>query len=340
MRPTPFRFGRIVHHRVATESQPVAPSDGVTRPSTAVHVGDLPPEIHPSQVEPAVPRPQGFAAVAELFGASFKCWFESGVGELASAIAFQTQLSLAPFLLLLMTGASLALGATGAQDALFDLARAYAGERVIPSLAAVMDNAVSARGGPLVTVVSLLAMAYFSSGAMLQVRSAMNRLWGTRSTLRGALYERLVSLVLVPAVVLGIMVTMFLGFAGAIAAPLVAGWFPRAAQVWTALAALVGLALLTVQLAFLFRYGANARLRWGDVVPGAAITAVLFTIGNTLIGRLVGQSLLVPLYGPAGGLLVVLLWVYYGTQIVLFGVCFTRAWAERYGSRSAALVVH
>src|SRR6185436_5047835 len=128
---------------------------------TRAHAGELPPEIHPAEIEAAVARPRGLAAVAELFGAAIQCWFESGVGELASAIAFQTQLSLAPFLLLVMTGTSLILGATGAQDALFDLARAYVSESVVPGLASVMDSAVSARGGPLVTAVSLVAMGFF-----------------------------------------------------------------------------------------------------------------------------------------------------------------------------------
>jgi membrane protein len=339
LRPTSSRIESAAHFHAGTASSPgVVPRNGIV--PGAGPGGELPPEVDPATIVARPPRPQGLRAVADLFGAAFRCWFESGVGDLASAIAFQTQLSLAPFLILVMTGTSLVLGSSRAQDALFDVTRAFVGESVIPSLSTVIDSAVAARGGALVTVISLLVMAYFSSGAMLQVRSAFNRLWGSRSTLKGALYERLVSLILVPAAVLAIMVTMFLGFAGATAAPLVARWFPRAQDLWTAITALVGLGLLTLLLAFVFRYGANARLRWSDVAPGAAITAVLFTIGNALIGRLVGRSLVVPLYGPAGALLVVLLWVYYGTHIVLFGVCFTRAWAERYGSRAGTLVVH
>lgn len=289
---------------------------------------------------PAVERPGAVRALLGLFGSTVSCWFSSGTGELASAIAFQVQLSLAPFLLLLMSGASRLLGSSAARQALLDVVRTFASESAIPSVESVVDGVVSARGGVLVTLVGIVTMGYFASGAMLQIRSAMNRVWGTQSSLRGALYERVVSIVLVPAALLVILITMFLGFVGAIVLPLVTGWFPSAAQLWSAIGSLLSLGLLAMLLGFVFRYGANARLRWGDVAPGAAITAVLFTLGNTLIGRLVGRSLLVPLYGPAGALLAVLLWVYYGAQILLFGACFTRAWAERHGSRAKALVVH
>ncbi len=289
---------------------------------------------------PAAALRAAWTGLARMIAQAVTCWFHSGVSDLASSIAFQSQLSLAPFLVLLMSGASRLLGSAGARTALLDVVRSYAGESAVPSAGSVIDTVVHAPGGTLATVVSLATLAWFSSGMMLAVRSAMNRIWGTRSTLRGALRERVISLILVPGALLAILATMFLGLAGGVATTLMGRWIPGAAPLGSALVGLLSLALLGLQLAFVFRFGAAVRLRGSDVWPGAALTAALYTAGNALIGRLVARSLLVPLYGPAGALIAVLLWIYYGAQILLLGACFTRAWSERYGSRATALTVH
>ncbi len=140
--PTSSRIESTAQLGAGTASSPgVMARNGIV-PGTGPG-GERPPEVDPARVVARPPRPQGLRAVADLFGAAFRCWFESGVGDLASAIAFQTQLSLAPFLILVITGASLVLGSSAAQDALFDVTRAFAGESVIPSLSTVIDSAVA-----------------------------------------------------------------------------------------------------------------------------------------------------------------------------------------------------
>ena len=83
--------------------------------------------------------------------------------------------------------------------------------------------------------------------------------------------------------------------------------------------------------AMLFRFLPDVRLRWRDVTTGAVVTAVLFTIGQQVIGLYLGQSTIASSYGAAGSMMVLLLWVYYSCQILLFGAEFTRVWAARHG---------
>ena len=81
--------------------------------------------------------------------------------------------------------------------------------------------------------------------------------------------------------------------------------------------------------ALLFRFLPDVRLRWRDVTTGAVVTAVLFTIGQQVIGLYLGQSSVTSSYGAAGSMMILLLWVYYSCQIVLFGAEFTRVYAQR-----------
>ena len=89
----------------------------------------------------------------------------------------------------------------------------------------------------------------------------------------------------------------------------------------------------TVLFAMLYRFLPDVRLRWRDVTTGAFVTAVLFTIGQQLIGLYLGQSSVASTYGAAGSVMILLLWVYYSCQILLLGAEFTRVYAQRTGRR-------
>jgi membrane protein len=92
---------------------------------------------------------------------------------------------------------------------------------------------------------------------------------------------------------------------------------------------------MTVSLfALIYKYVPRERIPWGDVWIGAIVTALLFTIGKSLIGLYLGKSSFNSAYGAAGSLIVLLLWIYYSAQIFLLGAEFTRVYAYRHGSRS------
>jgi membrane protein len=95
----------------------------------------------------------------------------------------------------------------------------------------------------------------------------------------------------------------------------------------------VSFVLTTVMFALIYRYMPQARITWHDVVLGAVVTALLFTIGKFAIGLYIGKSALASGFGAAGSLAVLLAWVYYSAQIFLFGAEFTWAWAHAVGSR-------
>jgi membrane protein len=108
---------------------------------------------------------------------------------------------------------------------------------------------------------------------------------------------------------------------------------PGAPLVLTVLNVALALAVTTGLFALLLRFVPDVDLTWRDVGVGAFVTAVLFTCGQQLIGLYLGHSGTASSYGAAGSAIVLLLWVYYSSQIVLLGVEFTRAYADERGHR-------
>ena len=107
---------------------------------------------------------------------------------------------------------------------------------------------------------------------------------------------------------------------------------PGGAWLWRRLNLLVALAVVTLLFALIYKYLPDVRIAWGDVWVGAVVTAVLFTLGKYLIGLYLGRSGVSSTYGAAGSLVLILLWVYYSSQVFLFGAEFTRIYAIRRGS--------
>jgi membrane protein len=94
----------------------------------------------------------------------------------------------------------------------------------------------------------------------------------------------------------------------------------------------ISVGLLSVLFAAIYKVLPDRHLEWGDVMVGAVVTALLFTIGKSLIGWYIGSSAVASTYGAAGALMVLLLWIYYSAQIFLLGAEFTKVYANRHGS--------
>src|SRR5262249_6671721 len=90
---------------------------------------------------------------------------------------------------------------------------------------------------------------------------------------------------------------------------------------------LVSFAFITLLFALIFKYLPDRHVPWGDVWLGSALTSLLFVIGKYLLGLYLGRGSVVSAYGAAGSLVVILLWVYYASQIILFGAQLIQVYA-------------
>jgi membrane protein len=138
-------------------------------------------------------------------------------------------------------------------------------------------------------------------------------------------------------VAVGFLLMVSLAVTAALAA--LNGWLGRYAPdvplLWRGVSMVMSLLVTTGLFALLFRFLPDVHIRWRDVMTGALATAVLFTIGQQLIGLYLGQSSMASSYGAAGSVMILLLWVYYSCQILLLGAEFTRVYAWRDGTKPA-----
>src|SRR5262245_18470097 len=262
-------------------------------------------------------------------------WWDDNCLRLAASLAYYTELSLAPLVLLIVGLLGMVLGreqvATQLAAQLESLMGPAGRELVISILTTTSPN-----GGTLATVVGLVTLLIGATAVFGELQATMNLIWEVQPAPTGGVWagvwallkNRLFSLALVLALAFLLLVSLVISavLAGA------AAWFqgPDQALVSRLLERAVSLLVLTLVFALLFAYVPDAEIRWRDVWLGGLMTAVLFTLGKTAIGYYLGQASVGSAYGAAGSLVVLLVWVYYSALIMFFGAEFTHSWASRH----------
>jgi membrane protein len=272
-----------------------------------------------------------------LIQAALRRWWRADTSQRAAAVAYNAVLSLAPLMLILLTAVGTLLGGSEARAQVVTTAERLAGPTAAATAESVVNMVAAAPGAGTAGLAGFLVMAYFSSAVFYHIKSALNEVWGvpSRRGLRRALVQRLVSFLMVLLSVTLVLVTLLIDLVDSLVLPVLRDLAPSAAPVVSLVESVVTFVLLVLLLGGILRHVPDVQLEWRDVWGGAILTALLFTGGNALIGSVISHSLRLPLYGPAGVLIIVLLWVYYGVHLLLLGAHYTREYAESFGSRSA-----
>jgi membrane protein len=251
-----------------------------------------------------------------------------------AAVAFYTATSLAPVLLIVIAVAGLVFGREAAQHAITAQLGGLMGQQTADLLDTAIKQGGSKSSDILATVIGIVTLIVTASGVFGEVQSALNVVWKAKpkgSTVSRLIRARAASLGLVTVMGFLLMVSL------AVSAGLTAfgsqlnAVLPFGKLIMTVINIVISLALISFLFAAVFKVLPDRHLRWRDVITGAVATAVLFTIGKSLIGWYIGSSAVASSYGAAGGLIVLLLWVYYSAQIFLLGAEFTKvytAWNE------------
>jgi membrane protein len=257
---------------------------------------------------------------------------------LGAALAFYTVFSLAPLLVITIAIAGLVLGQEAAQGQIFDQLRLLIGATSAEAVQDVVQNAnAQPATGVLTTMIGFLALLFGASGVFGQLQTSLNAIWGVEPKpgrgLLGIVHDRILSFGFILVVGFLLLVSLLLTAAIAFSGEWLGGMFPAIEMIVQIANSILSLAVITLLFATIFKFMPDAKIAWRDVWIGAFITAALFTVGKLLLGLYLGKSGVGSSYGAAGSLILLLLWVYYSSQIVFFGAEFTRAYANRFGSR-------
>lgn len=282
---------------------------------------------------------KGALAFVRLFGAAGRAWWDDDAPRLGASLAYYTLFAIAPVLLVATAIAGMALGAEAVRGEIVGQLDGLVGREGARAVQSLLEGASQRRSGVLATALGAITFVVAATGAFLELQVALNTIWRVKVkpgvNLTAFLMDRVRSFGLVIAI--GFLLLVSLAVTAALAA--LHAWLsqlsPGVPMVWTVVSVVVGIVVTTGLFALLFRVLPDVRLRWRDVMTGALVTAVLFTIGQQLIGLYLGQGSLASSYGAAGSMMILLLWVYYSCQILLFGAEFTRVYALSRGARPA-----
>ncbi|HSE05113.1 MAG TPA: YihY/virulence factor BrkB family protein [Methylomirabilota bacterium] len=268
-------------------------------------------------------------------------WNADDCLTLGAALAYYTVFSLAPVLVIVIAVAGAVFGPEAAQGEIVGQIRGLVGEDGATAIQSLIQSASREGIGPRATVVGLLVLLFGSTSAFSQLQSALNRIWEVSPPAQAGLWDMVRVRILSFAAVLGtgflLSVSLVLSAAVAALGRFGWGWVPEIGRMLELADFLGSMLVHTLLFAMIFKLLPDAAIRWRDVWVGAAVTAGLFFVGKLAIGLYLGRSEVGAAYGAAGWVILILAWVYYSAQIVLFGAEFTRAYALESRLSSALL---
>lgn len=268
---------------------------------------------------------------------TFLSFISDDVLSRGAAIAFYTVTSMAPVMLIVIAIAGLAFGREAAQNALMGQLGGLMGQQAAALLQTAVASAAGKPSGILAATFGIVLLVITASGVFGEMQSALNRIWLVKTprdnTISRMIRARAASIGLVAT--LGFLLTVSLVVSAALTAfgDYLNALLPFGKMIMTVLNGGVSFILISLLFAAVYKILPDRVLEWRDVIVGALMTAGLFTIGKFGIGWYVSSSAVASSYGAAGALIVLLLWIYYSTQIFLLGAEFTKIYANHRGSK-------
>jgi membrane protein len=261
-------------------------------------------------------------------------WLAHKSPKAGASLAYYSIFSLGPLIVVAISVAALIFQREGVQQQVVEAIRGVMGEKGAGAVNTMLSGAGKPSEGLFATIIGTVALVFAALGVVVQLKEALNVAWEVepkrRSGIWGFVRDYVLSLAGVAALGFLLLVSMLLTAALAVIGKAMGGVVPE--PLMQAASFVVSFAVISLMFALLFKWMPDAQVRWRDVVLGAIGTAALFEIGKFAIAFYIGKQGLESTYGASASIVVVLIWVYYSAQIVLFGAEFCHARAEQRGS--------
>ena len=280
---------------------------------------------------------QAWALTKESLGA----WSNDYAPSMGAALSYYTLFSIAPLLIIVISIAGLFFGVDAVRSVIFDQLHALMGEEGAEAVQDMLATASEPSTGGIATLVSIAGLLIGATTAFNEIQNDLDRIWRAPALQEASgIWNLLRSRLLSFGMILGVAFLLTVSLVTSAALSMLGKWWDGWLGGWEAFAhvldIVVNLGLLTVVFALIYKMIPRVKVSWHDVWIGAAVTAVLFTIGKVAIGLYLGKSDVTSSFGTAGSLVIVMIWVYYASQIFLLGAEFTRVYADKFGSRQGA----
>ncbi|MEO7953389.1 MAG: YihY/virulence factor BrkB family protein [Polaromonas sp.] len=296
-------------------------------------------ELKPLAVVAVGPQGNWFSQQWQMSKAAVEAWVDDYAPSMGAALSYYTLFSLAPLLIIVIAVAGMVFGQEAAQGAIVAQLRGIMGVQGAVAVEGLLKAAREPAQGVVATIVGIAMLLFGATAVFAELQSALDRIWRVpaakkESGIWNLLHTRLLSFGLVLGLGFLLIVSLIVSAALAALGKWWGGWFTGMDVLLEMLNFAVSFGIFTLLFAMIYKIMPRAKIPWRDVWTGAAVTALLFTIGKVLIGIYLGKSSLASGFGAAGSLVVLIAWVYYSAQIFLFGAEYTWVYANQHGSRA------
>lgn len=257
--------------------------------------------------------------------------------QLGAALAYYTVFSLAPLILVLLAivGVIFRDDPAGAWERITQQMSYF----LDPSAVQVVQNIAQKASQPgkstIATIIGVALALFGASGVFGQLQDALNTIWGVKAKpgrgIWGFLRNRFLSFTMVAGVCFLLLVSLILESLLKVFSQYIQSALPGGINIAVTIYLIFDFAVVVLLFAMIFKFLPDVKIQWRDVWIGAVMTAILFGIGKWLLGFYLGSGAAGSAYGAASSLITLLLWVYYSSQILLFGAEFTQVYAARAG---------
>jgi membrane protein len=262
-------------------------------------------------------------------------WASHNAARLGAALAYYSVFSLGPLIVIVIAVAGLFFGEAAVRGHVTEALHGLVGQSGGEAIDSMLAGASKPREGIIAIIIGTGTLILAAIGVVMQLKDALNTVWDSKPPTGGGIWRfirtYLLSLAGVLALGFLLLVSMLLTAGLAAVGKIAAPYFPEGLVLLGGSA--LSFAIITVMFAAMFKWLPDTPVAWRDVWSGAILTAALFELGKFLIAYYVGKQGLESTYGAAASIVVVLIWVYYSAQIVLFGAEFTNVVAKQNSAR-------
>lgn len=256
--------------------------------------------------------------------------------KLSAALSYYTIFALPPLLIIIITICGFFFGEEAVTGQLYGQINELVGNDAATQIQEAIKNVQLSDSNVFVTIFGVVMLLIGASGVFAEIQSSINYIWGLRAKpnkgFKKFIQNRLMSFSMIASVGFLMLVSLMVNATLDILNERLKIYFPESTvYLFYILNLIIVLGSITLLFAIIFRTLPDGIIKWKDAFIGASCTSVLFMIGKFAIGFYLGNSTIGSVYGAAGSVIIILVWVYYSAIILYFGAEFTKVYAKSYG---------
>lgn len=256
----------------------------------------------------------------------------------SASLAYYTILSLAPLLIIMLYVTGILFGKEAIRGELYSEIKDLVGSDAAIQVQTAIQNIHLSPDNLFASSIGVVVLLVGATGIFSEIQDSLNRIWGLKLTSRKVWWklfmDRLISFSLILSLGFVLIVSLILNALVAALSSKISQWFSASGETFLlVMDNVISLFITTLLFATIFKVLPDAKIKWKDVFIGAFITSVLFTLGKYGIGFYLGKSNLTNIYGAAGSVMILMIWVYYSAAILYLGAVFTKVYATNFGGK-------